>query len=365
MKARPQPLAFIVILGFLSFAQSQTAYPDLTKTYDTVKVADGIYAFIAPESMTSLVSGNSIAIIGDDGVLVVDSTTFPSLAKRMIADIQRLTDKPVRFLVNTHWHPDHFSGNGVYREKYPDAVILSTASTRDQIETAGRPYEDPKPLEASAPRLQAMLSSGKDPSGNALNEADVEMVKRLIADRPNVIAEKRQIKHTPPSMTFEKQVDIYLGKRKVQVMFLGRGNTEGDAVVYVPDSKVLITGDLLVNPTPYGLGSFFNEWIVTLKQLQSMDAMTIIPGHGPVEHDKEYLGLVIRLLQTTVDQVQQAFKQGLSLEETQKKVDLEEYRKKMTNGNPHRERAFDYFFAIPGIERVYREAKEGPLHDEK
>src|SRR5690242_1011761 len=87
--------------------------------YQTTKLAEGVYAFIAPESKTPFVSGNSLAVIGSDGVLVVDSTNVPSLARRMIDDIKKLTDKPVRFLVNTHWHPDHLMGNAAYREAFP------------------------------------------------------------------------------------------------------------------------------------------------------------------------------------------------------------------------------------------------------
>ena len=98
--------------------------------YETVKVAEGIYAFVPPEPRGGLVSGNSIAVNGDDGVLVVDTGHFPTLARKMIADIRRLTDKPVRYVVNTHWHPDHVFGNGAYREAFPDVNVLAHVETR-------------------------------------------------------------------------------------------------------------------------------------------------------------------------------------------------------------------------------------------
>src|SRR5499427_7046644 len=99
--------------------------------YQTAKLADGIYAFIAPESKTPFVSGNSLAVVGSDGVLVVDSTNVPSLARRMIGDIRKLTDKPVRVLVNTHWHPDHLMGNAAYQEAFPGVNIVSTRAMRE------------------------------------------------------------------------------------------------------------------------------------------------------------------------------------------------------------------------------------------
>src|SRR4051812_46129380 len=82
--------------------------------YDTVKVADGIVAFMPKRTDTAVVSGNSIAVIGDSGVLVVDSGHFPSATRKMIQQIRGLTKAPVRYLVNTHWHGDHIRGNAIY-----------------------------------------------------------------------------------------------------------------------------------------------------------------------------------------------------------------------------------------------------------
>ena len=95
--------------------------------------------------------------------------------------------------------------------------------------------------------------------------------------------ELKQTPKAPPTLTFEKRMVVDLGGRKVEVSFVGRGNTSGDAVVYVPDLKILITGDLLVAPTPFAIGSFIDEWIVTMIARAAIDAATIVPGH--VEHD--------------------------------------------------------------------------------
>ncbi|MDQ6829878.1 MAG: MBL fold metallo-hydrolase [Gemmatimonadota bacterium] len=88
-------------------------------SYQTVKVADGIYAFITPEERSGFQAGNSVAVIGDDGVLIVDSGNLP-VTRRQIAELRKLTDKPVRYLVNTHWHPDHNLGNAEYRAAFSE-----------------------------------------------------------------------------------------------------------------------------------------------------------------------------------------------------------------------------------------------------
>ncbi|HEY8087204.1 MAG TPA: MBL fold metallo-hydrolase, partial [Polyangiaceae bacterium] len=97
---------------------------------EPVKLADGVYGFIAPEPRADLVTGNSVLVIGDDGALVVDTGHFPSLARAQIAAIRRLTDQPVRYVVTTHWHPDHLFGNEAYRQAFPGVVFLGHAETR-------------------------------------------------------------------------------------------------------------------------------------------------------------------------------------------------------------------------------------------
>jgi len=115
-------------------AQEKDAERVAFTAYDTVKVADGIHAFLPKRTGSAVVSGNSVAVIGDEGVLVVDSGHFPSATRRMIREIRALTKQPVRYLVNTHWHGDHIRGNAIYREAFPGIAIVSTPSTRDQFE---------------------------------------------------------------------------------------------------------------------------------------------------------------------------------------------------------------------------------------
>ena len=104
-------LAAVLPLFLLPAASQAAKLPG----HETVKVAGGIYAFISAESNNAIVSGNSVAVIGDDGVLAVDSGNFPSETRRIIAEIRQLTNLPVRYLVHTHWHRDHTDGDSEYR----------------------------------------------------------------------------------------------------------------------------------------------------------------------------------------------------------------------------------------------------------
>ena len=337
---------------------------DALFSYQTVKVADGVYAFIAHGPGIGLVSGNSVAVIGDDGVLVVDSGQFPSLTRRMIAEIRSWTPKPVRVLVNTHWHGDHNTGNDVYRQEFPDIAIVSTSETRAEFSGLRSKFLVSKQMEQFGPVLRKSLATGNGPDGKPLSPATRTYYENLLKEIDFAADDFKNLKDAAPNQTFENKVSFFLGQRRVDVLFLGRGNTAGDAVVYVPDAKVLITGDLVVSPTPSAIGSFMTEWVDTLKKLQSIDANVIVPGHGEVQNDKRYIAQVNELLQSLISQVQQAAAAGLSLEDTRKKVDVASFQKQFAGDDPRLKQNFDNFFLQPGVERAYRECKEGKLHDE-
>jgi cyclase len=347
-------------LALLPLLSSSLCYAENARkhTYQTVRVADGISAFVASESNTGVVSGNSVVVIGDDGALVVDSTNFPSHARQNIAEIKRMTNQPVRFLIHTHWHPDHLLGDAEYRAAFPEVVIVSTAFTKQAIVERAPKYvslEEQGP--AYAESLRKQVREGKDDKGKPLTDGD----RKYLADFANSVdfatGEFKQATLIPPNLTFDGSLNVSLGKREVQLLFLGRGNTGGDVVIFVPDSKVVITGDLLVFPTPYSYGSYLREWVDTLGKVKALGATTLVPGHGPVQRDYSYLDLVTSLLQSVIAQVQKAESQGLSLEEVRKKVDLSGFEKKFVGDDHDREIAFRVGFTQQAVERAYQEAK--------
>jgi glyoxylase-like metal-dependent hydrolase (beta-lactamase superfamily II) len=154
------PLVAILVLAAIAHAAENKS---VNEHYDLVKIADGVYSFIAPELESGLMLGNCTVIIGQESVLVFDTGQFPTLAKRMVADIQKLTPKPVRYIVNSHWHFDHVWGNGVFREAYPGVAIISTELTRQMVESEG-----PKTIV-------------KQPDINAQQAAEL---RKMIAEKP-------------------------------------------------------------------------------------------------------------------------------------------------------------------------------------
>jgi cyclase len=331
----------------------------LKHTYQTVRVAEGIVAFIASESNTGIVSGNCVTVIGDDGVLVVDSTSFPSHARQIIAEIRQMTNQPVRFLVHTHWHPDHLMGDGEFRAAFPGIAFVSTAYTQKAIAELAPKYiigNAEQGLQAAA-AYRKQIQQGKRLNGEPLTDADKKYLTDYVASIEFAVPEYKQYQSILPNVAFKDLLGVRLGKREVQILFLGRGNTAGDAVIYVPDAKTVITGDLLVAPTPYSYGSFISDWITTLGKIKALGATTIIPGHGPVWHDTAYLDMVSSALLFVQTEAQAAVAKHATLEEARKQIDLSEFQKKFCRGDHDREIAFKMGFTDQVIERAYEEAK--------
>ncbi|HEX9895914.1 MAG TPA: MBL fold metallo-hydrolase [Gemmatimonadales bacterium] len=343
-------------------------YPPAAGSHRRGKPGDvprrGICAFIAPDGVTPLVSGNSIVVVGDSSVLVIDTGQFPSMARHQISEIRRLTPKPVRYIVNTHWHPDHWLGNGEYQKAFPAAVILSTTHTRDEMRGRAMRFITPKSAADTRDAVVKMVDAGKRADGTPYSEIEKQYYGAALTQFRTYVTELEQTGITLPTLLFRDEIVLSLGGREAEVKFLGRGNTGGDAVVYLPDTKTLITGDLLVYPFPYGIGSFIGEWIDTMQRLATIDAVAIIPGHGAVQRDGQYIGVVTELLQRLQTQVRAAVADSLSLPDTRKLVDLGRYRSRLCGENPWCQFGFDRNFVRPAVGRAYREAKEGKLRDE-
>jgi glyoxylase-like metal-dependent hydrolase (beta-lactamase superfamily II) len=212
-------------------------------------------------------------------------------------------------------------------------------------------------LTSDIEKIHHALETGKRSNGAAVTDADREIFAQRARGEEDIISEFRGMTLRGADVTFENSVRIRLGKRLVDVLHLGRGNTAGDAVVFVPDAKVLVTGDTVVAPVPYSFGSYPTEWVEVLRKLTAMDAVAIVPGHGPVMHDAQYLGRVAALLESMVAQVRAAYHPGATLEEVRKKVDLEKFRAEFAGDERSRKGMFQDSIVEAGVKRAFQEVQ--------
>jgi glyoxylase-like metal-dependent hydrolase (beta-lactamase superfamily II) len=176
-------------------------------------------------------------IIGDDAVLVVDTGHHPSLTRRMVEEVRRLTPKPVRYVANTHWHNDHVAGNAVYAEAFPDARFIAQEFTARSLDGIVRPYMGAQCeafLRSQTGPLREALATGTGPDGKPLADARRARLVGVLREADAGIEECRSLRFRGSDIAFGDRLTLRLGGRSVEVSWLGRANTAGDAVVYVP-----------------------------------------------------------------------------------------------------------------------------------
>jgi len=296
------------------------------------KLADGIYAIEHPgHRQDGLFSGNTTVIIGARQVFVVDSAYLPSVTREDIAQIRQWTNKPVTFLLNTHFHNDHNLGNSLYMDAFPNVTIIAHTETKKTMDMFGPGSADRE--EWANDRIQKYLDTGKGPDGHPLSAEDTEYVKKVLNDRKPYYDEIKRFRYQGPTLTFERDFSLDLGDRQVEIRFLGRGNTAGDAVVYLPKEKIAVVGDLVGTPVPLANDGYATEWIQTLNNLNKLDAETFVPGHGSVLHDKSRILLFRDLLQSASDQMNAKLMQtgpamSRTLDEVKGSIDLKPFRQR-------------------------------------
>jgi cyclase len=323
------------------------------------KLAEGIYLIRHKNAPDHFPQGNTVVIIGATDVLVVDSCYLPSSAREDIAQIRQWTDKPVRYLLNTHWHNDHNQGNAAYGDAFPALTIIAQTETAKLMALRNASYlsEYPHRME----RFQQEIDSGKHPNGTPLTEGELEDLKNAVkggkAASDAVSAEFRNLRVRVPDVTFDHELDLDLGNREVQLKYLGRGNTVGDAIAYVPNEKILITGDLVDSPVPYLGGGFPIEQVATLKRMAELDFEKLVPGHGGVLKGKDFVQQEIELIEAVIAAMNQEI--GRTSANPQKRfdeiknavernVDVNAWRQKFAGDDPAEQDFFEVF-AWPGL----------------
>jgi glyoxylase-like metal-dependent hydrolase (beta-lactamase superfamily II) len=310
-----------VLLALLLAATPQLSYPITTgKAYKFEKIAEGVY--YATATGTIVTGSNNVVIIGDRDVLVVDTGTTPAAARAFIDDLKALTAKPVRYVVNTHFHYDHTDGNQVYAGK---ADIIAHDYVRQAIQTFNvlerEPYKTSQlinvPIRIES--LKKQITEAKD----APAKAELEQQLKVAQEGWEQL---KEIKPTPPNITYSKKKVLNLGGREVQLLFLGRGHTNGDTVVFLPKEKIVCSGDLMESQIAYMGDAQFDEWITTLEALKKLDFQTDLPGHGAPFMDKGLITAFQGYLRDLIKQGADLRKQGASPETTAQHVDLTAYK---------------------------------------
>lgn len=228
--------AIIASLFLLSVLGNSQQNPDFT----IKKIGDGIYAAIGSDGGKA--GSNAGFIIGSNGVVVVDTFEDVAPAQDLLAEIQKLTKLPIRFVVNTHYHLDHTGGNAVFQKA--GATILAQKNLRGWLNTENLKFFGANPKPEAKAQVEALVK---------------------------------------PDMVYTDAIDIYLGNRVIQVRYM-LGHTGGDSVIMVPDANVVFGGDLIWQKhLPNLIDATTDAWVKTLEDLLAQHpSATFVSGHGDV-----------------------------------------------------------------------------------
>jgi glyoxylase-like metal-dependent hydrolase (beta-lactamase superfamily II) len=312
MTRRRLALAVVVFAIGGTLFHAQTPSPQLTHAF--TQIAPGVYSAVGIGAPTA--GSNSAVIVNQDDVVVVDAHISPESGRALLRDIKTITDKPVRVLVDTHFHYDHANGNQVFA---PMAEIIGHEYTRTRLAgdilQRGMFAELLSSLPKQLDDLKARAAAEQAPDAKARLEQQVrgqEAFTRQVSET----------KPTPPTVTLNDQLTLYRGEREIRLIYLGRGHTGGDVVVYLPKERVLCSGDLLVNQIANLVDGYVNEWPAALERLRGLDFTDVIPGHGEPFKGKERIDWFQAYLRDLWTQAQKLHADGVPAPEAARRVDM-------------------------------------------
>lgn len=336
--------AFLVtslILALVRPALAQTGSGPFNNTYEITQLADGVFTLTWTTPAGSPVISNATFVVGDDDVVLVDTGLSRAAGEAILAGLRQVTGKPVSMVINTHWHGDHIFGNQAFRRAFPAARFVAHAATREGIITGEVQYRDSNrpAMEARLKELRAMATRS-EAEARELTRAEMQL-------------DAWQGDYVLPDLLVDERLTIMQGRRRIDVLHLGSGNTPGDVVVHLPAERIVINGDMAITPVQFAFQSSPRAWIQTLARLASLGATTFVPGHGVVQRDGRFIADLQAMLRSVVEQVDAGLKEGLDLDALKARIKVAPpagsiYEKASAA-------SFDRNFRLPAIESAVKE----------
>lgn len=292
-------------------AQSQTASANL---FDIEKVADGVFAALAkPAALTN--SNAAIFVLSRD-VLVVDAHSKPSAAASLIAQIRKeVTDKPVRYLVNSHFHWDHTQGDAAYKKANPQVQIIASDATGQLMKTLQRDR-----LKESLDSVPGLMDAAKARLSRAKNDQERDWAREQLRQLSAYQAEMMSYPLELPTLTFATTHVIRDNSGELEITFNGKAHTAGDIQVFAPVRKVVASGDAIIGFLPNLNDGYPRPWPKTIDSVAAWKFDSIICGHGPVQHGRDRMGQFRNYIEDLTARVERAKRAGTPLADLQRTI---------------------------------------------
>ncbi len=285
--------------------------------FEFEEVVPGVYHARGTGALN--VGSHGAVVVNDDHVLLVESHISPAAARASHDEVMALTGKPLRYVVNTHFHFDHAHGNSAY----PDGVeIIGHEFTREMIENGGSMGRSWENFVGGLPDQIADLRD--EVMRTDIEEERIELEDQL-AFLENYHASQEGLDPQSPNTTLSERMTLFAGGREIRLLFFGRGHTGGDVVVHLPAERVLITGDLLLPRLPFMGDGYPGEWAETLEHLKGLEFDWVLPGHGDPFQDRARIDHLQAYLRDFEERARALHAQGLSYQEAAARIDLTDH----------------------------------------
>ena len=324
----------------------------------TLKITD--HAWLLYNNLRSTqppFEGNVIVFEQRAGLVVVDAGGSIASGRNVVAAIRALSDKPVRFLVYTHYHGDHNLGAGAFLQVWPDVVIVSSAATRSNMTGAPMAY-----IGTYAHDYQGMVDYGAGALQGTKLTADARREwQRVVEIGPQMVAGYEGLKAYPAGLVFTDSIELPDEQAPLQLAFLGKANTDGDVIIWAPLQRVLATGDIVVHPIPYASASYPGSWLTVIDRLKSYDFAFLVPGHGAIQTDRRYLERLQAAIADIRSQVAPLAARGMELADVRKEIRFTKLQDEFAGADTWDRAQMRGFFLDALVSNAYKEAKGEPI----
>jgi cyclase len=298
--------------GVNAYAQTASA-----ESFELKKVGDGVWAAVAAARYK--VNSNAAVIETNDGLVIVDTQSKPSAAQSLYKDIQGVSKKPVKKVINTHFHWDHWQGNQVYAQGNPGLEIIASERTKERMTDPNQTNGGVAFIEKQVASMPAEIDKIKSDIQKAPDAETKARLERNLAQAEGYLAELKTMKPPVPTRTVSNAVTLKEGGREIQLLLLGRAHTDGDLFIYLPKEKVVATGDAVIDWMPFFNDGYPEDWIQTVAAIEKLDVNQVIVGHGdpaPKSHLTYFRGYLTDL----IGAVKKASADKMPLDDMKKKI---------------------------------------------
>jgi len=322
--------------------------------YTWQQLAPGVWGAIRQDPFELPQEGNSVFVVTDQGVVVFDAGGSPAMGESIVAKVRSITDKPITHVIISHWHGDHMRGLQAIQAAFPQAQIFTHPHSRDFIAATQDKWL--KRRVSMVPNIRRglgdALSKNHDLSGRPLIEEERAWLQKGLTIIDQLDRENNRTTYVIPNATFEDHLTLYMGGREIQFLHPGNAHTAGDLIMWLPQEKIVATGDIVTAPIPLMPSPYTDDYVGVLNRIKALGFKTLVPGHGLVEYDSQYVDLLIDTIQTVSTQMKSFVAQGLSEEQAIAKLDFSGVEKRFTHGDPFLKNRFQDYVASLGLSQA-------------